>query len=162
VLPEIMSVELIDRTNNNKATNNVEDDQCNLHIHLPDQSDSSENDESSPRKRPRSNHGDIERTEINTKRNWDHYVRSGSKLKSLAGSILDVARHFNTNERVHTDNQENDDVDNNDNNREDSDKSPGILETVSNPVSTARDNVSKLAYEKTAECLMLEKVRFVS
>jgi len=147
-----MSVDLIDcAINNDKETN---------HLRLPDQSDSSENEESSPRKRPRSDHSNVGRTDNYTKENWDHYVRSGSKLKSLAGSILDVARHLQDTERIQTRQQNLGDVDN-DNNHDECDNAPKF-KTVAHPLSNTNDNAAKLAYEKTAECLMLEKVRFVS
>jgi hypothetical protein len=153
-----MSVDLIDQTIAKDMTNSMEDARCQIRLRLPDQSDSSDNDEPSPRKRLRSDHGVIERTDNNIKQNWDHYVRSGSKLKSLVGSILHVARQLHTNERIQNRQQVHRDVDNS--NDDDYENAPGIA-TGSHPRSTSNDNAAKLAYEKTAECLMLEKVRVV-
>jgi hypothetical protein len=76
----------------------------------------------------------------------------GSKLKSLVGSILHVARQLHTNERIQNRQQVHRDVDNS--NDDDYENAPGIA-TGSHPRSTSNDNAAKLAYEKTAECLML-------
>lgn len=111
-------------------------------VHLPDQSDSS-SEEGSPRKRPRRDNEEEDEV-LPSKNEWEHYVRSGAKLKSLAETALSALDR--TKALVSTAGEHN--------------------ELSINPSTdvSPRDNAEKannsaqLALEKTTECLILEKV----
>jgi len=135
-----MSVELINRSAAAAAA------MMEANVRLPEQFDSSDDDdeEPSPRKRPRSPRAlhVVEERPIN-KNDWDHYVRSGAKLKNLAASVLSsvLAPSDETIEEF-------------------TDEAGEF--SRSNVNVNFNDNAAKLAYEKTAECMILEKVRFIT
>lgn len=115
-------------------------------VHLPDQSDSS-SEEGSPRKRPRRDNGPPEEEEVLPSKNeWEHYVRSGAKLKSLAETALSALDRTKALSTIAGDHNE-------------------VFSNVSTTDTTSprgnkenNSNAAQLALEKTAECLILEKV----
>jgi hypothetical protein len=109
-------------------------------VRLPEQPDSSDDDES-PRKRLKSSRPDspVQVHQRNAE-DWDHFVRAGARLKNLATLAMQW------NEGPGTTQPEEDE------------------EAIANPASTTLNqqysHLAKLASEKTAECIVLEKVRF--
>jgi hypothetical protein len=115
-------------------------------VRLPEQSDSSSDEEGSPRKRRRSTIGSPVLVEERCKNDCDNYVRSGSRLKSLASNALAalVLAHNSNNDANAAARNERD--------KENTTESVSLLNTNSIAAQMAR--------EKTAECLILEKVRW--
>lgn len=120
-------------------------------VQLPDPSDSSENDSdggssASPRKRPRSDERTDDEPSRRGRNDWDAFVQSGARLKTLAASIFEAARPNHDNLSAQTTRGEDEVAD-----------STG---DSSNPMNKTDANTAKLAYEKTAECMILERVRW--
>lgn len=120
-------------------------------VQLPDPSDSSENDSDdasldSPPKRPRSDERSDNETSRRSRNDWDGFVQAGARLKTLAASIFEAARANDDNLSGKTSCREGEVVD-----------STG---DARHPTYTTDANTAKLAYEKTAECMILERVRF--
>lgn len=110
-------------------------------VRLPAQSDSSsDEEEESPRKRSRSASPVL--VEERCKNDCDSYVRSGTKLKNLAANALAALTQNNTTNKSDLDGEKNE-----------------SLTLAKASCLDSNSNAAKLAREKTAECLMLEKVR---
>ena len=120
-------------------------------VQLPDPSDSSENesderDLDSPRKRPRSisekSDNEISRRSRN---DWDAFVQSGARLKALAASMLEASSQ-NSDRLAATIAREDEEV-------------LGSTAEAGRSMHPMDENTAKLAFEKTAECMILERVR---
>ena len=110
-------------------------------VRLPEQPDSSDDDES-PRKRLKSSRPDSPvQVHQHNAEDWDHFVRAGARLKNLAT----LAMQWNEGPGTTLPDEEEE-------------------EAIANPASTTLNqqysHLAKLASEKTAECIVLEKVRF--
>lgn len=119
-------------------------------IQLPDPSDSSENESDDgalahPRKRPRSDERSDNETSRRSKTDWDAFLQSGARLKALASSILEASGQNNDPCAATTSRAE-----------EEAEES---MTQATHPSHPMDENTAKLAYEKTAECLILERVR---
>jgi hypothetical protein len=119
-------------------------------VQLPDPSDSSENDSdggslASPRKRPRSSERNDDETSRRSRNHWEAFVQSGARLKTLAVSIFEATRPNDSILTATITRKEEEVVDSTGESR--------------HPICTTDENTAKLAYEKTAECMILERVR---
>ena len=124
-------------------------------VQLPDPSESSDNDSDDdqgesppPSKRPRSNDISFDDEESSSSRpsttiHWDTFVQSGAKLKALTTSILGAMRKKDDVHSIELKTRE---------------QLVNDALTKSKPSNFVDENAAKVAHDKTAECMILERV----